>query len=169
MLNQLNQCSTGACAGWCHHFCTLTCQTSLRRRPPSGRASRPWTFSSKKPPRCHPALAALLRLRLDPVGKSDSSAQVTDGVGVLQDREVVVQRRRTLPATAHAGQVPAVSGPGRHQQRPAAEVVAEVAHRGLKKWQLGCPGGGQIVHDQWHSMGQKSRFGETFNIVFIIW
>ena len=41
--------------------------------------------------------------------------------------------------------------------------------RGLKKWQLGCPGGGQIVHDQWHSMGQKSRFGETFNIVFIIW
>ena len=38
-----------------------------------------------------------------------------------------VQRRGTLPATAHAGQVPAVSGPGRHQQRPAAEVVAEVA------------------------------------------
>ena len=50
-------------------------------------------------PRSHPdatpALAALLRLRLDPVGKSDSSVQVTDGVGVSQDR-IVVQRPRSL-------------------------------------------------------------------------
>ena len=43
------------CAGLCHHFCTFTWQTSLRRRPPSGRASLPWSFSSKKPPGCHPS------------------------------------------------------------------------------------------------------------------
>ena len=81
-------------------------------------------------PRSHPdatpALAALIRLRRDPVRKADFAAPVTDGVGLSQDR-VAVQRRGALSATAHAGQVPAVSGPGHHQQRPAAEVVAEVA------------------------------------------
>ena len=50
-------------------------------------------------PDATPALAALLRLRLDPVGKPDSAAQVTDGVGVSQDR-VAVQRRGALPVTA---------------------------------------------------------------------
>ena len=82
---------------------------------------------SRSHPDAAPALAGLFRLRLNPAGKPDSAAQVTDGAGVSRDRVVIVQRRGTLPATAYAGQIPAVSGPGRHQQRPAAEFVAEVA------------------------------------------
>ena len=87
---------------------------------------------SRREPDAAPALAAGLRLRLDPVGEPAGVAQVTDAVGLLQDRVVLGEWGWALVAAQSAESVPAVHGDGRSQQRPAAAVVTEVAeHRHL--------------------------------------